>query len=233
MQSQIKKVLSILAISSGLIFSNLLFCAGAGIIPYIKRGGKVSFLLSIENRSKVGLVITDFGGGGGRDKETAAKEGYEETMGIFTVKHTKDILRKRNQAAGKSYFKRKMGSILSGSDRHYVTYFVDVTDKVKAFGGRKDTIDKLSYRLKNLKANRKFKKVPSSFKEKRGFIWLTKDELSNMIASNDSTRCFVLKNFRWSRNSSRPKAAIDQKHLKLYHRLRGILKGIPNVLNIL
>jgi len=227
---KIQKILSIMLIGASFVFSSLIY-SNAGIIPYINLGkGQISFLLSIENRGgKSGLCVTDFGGGGKKDKDTAAKEGFEETMGIFTTKGSEGLLyydkkKKKNvlntiaKKKGIKFFKDRMSSKKSFGERTYITYFVDVTDKVKKLGGRLDTLKAMENRLKRLKVDRKFKNISKSYKEKRGFVWVTKDDLLDVLKNNNDIDCFVLKNFRWSKGSAI--ADKNKKKLKLYHRIR-------------
>jgi len=224
MKRQIRKILSVLVVGSSFIFSSLIY-SDAGIIPYIiqKNNNKtyVNFLLSVEKRSGKN-VVTDFGGGGkGNQKDTAAKEGYEETMGMFTVRNANDLLKKKKAGVASLRERIQFGC----GNKNYKTYFVNVTDKMGK-RGRAEIVKGLSKRLAKLKVYKKFKgKTYAPYREKRGFVWLSKKELTNVINNNLDISCQVLSNFKYKKNLGAVMTKTPE-NLKLYWRLRDNLKSV-------
>ena len=153
----IRKSLGLLLLSfvTSILFSISLIFAdkhGAGIVPYCKNNqGDIYFLLGVDCHRPESW--TDFGGGAGhhhdnknasrflaRDKyfakKAAAKEGHEETMGVFSNCWQHPI---RDKARGEFFFERKLKSNHSVSytfpnGSTYTTFFVNVTQAVKDLG---------------------------------------------------------------------------------------------------
>lgn len=173
-----------------LICSIQVFAKGAGIVPFYRHtNGDVSFLLG-EDHHRRG-VWTDFGGKADKGEsfsDAAAREGHEETMGVFSGT-SKDP--KKNQSQGVEFFKKRIKKQLQvqSSKNDYKTYFVDVTDAVEVI--KKEAITRkfpfnsnLDAVIKKLKGTRdkigkKKDKKWGHYKEKIDFKWVTFEELQN------------------------------------------------------
>lgn len=158
---------------------------GAGILPFVKEKNQLFFLVS-EDRHRSG-VWTDFGGKGKARIDNAAKEGHEETMGIFTGHHKKPYLQRDNAIP---LLKQKLNEEKClrrrfPGDFEYATYLFDATKAVQRLDGMKKTI-KLFYstlaRLKEKESHR----VYHCYCEKVSFRWITKKELLQAIDKNES-----------------------------------------------
>lgn len=158
---------------------------GAGILPFIKVKNELFFLLS-EDKHRAGFW-TDFGGSGQANIENAAKEGHEETMGIFTGHHNKPHLQEDKALP---LLKRKLNEKKCLRRRfsdgfEYVTYLFDTTESVKCLGGMEKTINLFYNTLRKL--NKKWNRhIYCHYCEKTSFQWITKEKLLQAIDKNKS-----------------------------------------------
>jgi len=173
-----------------IFFSPILLFPSAGITPYIKIDGQIYFLLSVEKRytnKKPYICITDFGGRGPTTIKTAAKEGYEETMGIFTTKNIEHL--KKEKKAGVNFFiqnfKNKKSLIIG--NKNYKTFFIDITQAAIELTHNnpeniKNTIlNTLETRLIKLKSLEKFKNKFDEYREKIGFVLIKREDFIAMV----------------------------------------------------
>ena len=185
MNNKLLKNFSVSVVASSLFSIASIYPSGAGVIPYVKQQGQIHFLLG-EDYHRTGMW-TDFGESGQADKATAAKEGHEETMGVFAGEdprggkvYNRPIRRK---ATGETYFMRRLHNRhattihFSKTDR-YKTYFIDVTNAVCSLGGKRKAIQKLRkqrayWNKRRLEKGRKEYRV---FTEKIQFKWFTQNE---------------------------------------------------------
>ena len=135
----------------------------AGVLFYYKSNGTVFFLLGKDRRGK----WSDFGGKCEQEdftiNETAAREFYEETVGIvmnkFTVSH---ILKNNCYVIGRSYLNKPYYMFISE-----MTYKIRYTEQFKE-----------SYRyIKSILGNN------SPFCEKIDIQWISKDNIEKNLKS--------------------------------------------------
>jgi len=223
-----------LCIAAILIITNTIF-PSAGITPYVRLNEDIYFLLGVEKRKKQKneqICITDFGGYGTTDIHTAAREGYEETMGIFTAETIDDI--KKKKKIGMQYFIDRFETEKNFvfGNKKYKTHFINVTDKAKelvdghkksGIAGKDDTfletiIEALEDRLIRLCTNKKYKRKLRAYKEKRGYIFVKREDFITMIEKSDVSLCQAkfFTSFGVDPEEKVPQAEYIDVSLKLY-----------------
>ncbi len=159
---------------------------GAGILPFVKEKNQIFFLVS-EDRHRLG-VWTDFGGKGEANIDDAAKEGHEETMGIFTGHHKKPYRQKYDAIPLlKQKLNEKMCLRKHFFDCEYATYIFDATQSVRRLDGMEKTIKLFYSTLERLK-NKSNRYIYRCYSEKESFLWITKKELLQAIDKNKSIK---------------------------------------------
>ena len=145
---------------------------GAGILPYAQdQQGQIFFLLSRDHHD--GWV--DFGGAGQADKKTAAREGHEETMGVFTGHYREPV---RNCATACRAIEARLKSDNKMQYGGYASYLIDVTSTVKHHGGKANIRKLLEDTRRILRRKRG---IPGCYLEKRDFCWFSKQKLLRAI----------------------------------------------------
>ncbi len=140
---------------------------GAGIIPYIIEGGQLYFFLGTDSHKRANGYDAFSGAlDRGEDIKTgAAREGHEETMGIFSG--TQDDP-KAKAATGIAFLKSRIqDGLCTGS--HGTTLYINVTDRVQKIGGRDATLKLFNTTLANLKG----RGYAHEYTEKENFKWFT------------------------------------------------------------
>jgi len=145
----------------------------AGILPYYKdqKTKEIFVLLGKEGSGRDKGKWADFGGTGSANIQTAAKEGHEETMGVFTSTYKNP---KADKTKGIDRLKKKIkdnGTAYTWTTRSgftYKGYLLNVTKEVQNQGGRANTLKHFKDTLKNLKK----KNFPHEYIEKSDFSWV-------------------------------------------------------------
>ena len=194
-------MVSIFVFSVGVVYAS-----GAGVIPYYKKGGATYFLLGID-RHRPHDGWADLGGTGKPNKETAAKEGHEETMGTFS-KASKHPL--KDKKTGVTFFKSRLDDKYScyNSKSDFRIYFVNVTDRVDSQGGMSKVISHIHENYKKVfkkhkaEKERKIKEKKKAIKKKLGLkrewpkVVLSKKQISKAKKTKYSS--YIEKNkFVW------------------------------------
>jgi len=154
------------------LFPALLYSVGGGILPYVvqktKRTRTVYFLLGREAHGHAKGTWADFGGGGHKGetaKQTAIREGSEETMNIISPTFIRNYINTHKKAW-------KCGN----------TYLINIeklVGKNPNFNSRKKFIDRFDKKRKNLINAQNLKK--RGMREKDKFSWWKKGDLIGAI----------------------------------------------------
>lgn len=162
--------------------------SGSGIMPYTFKSGRAYVLLGQDSWTS---TWSNFGGGYDQktDKDlddTAAREGFEETMGVFLKPKEKDPHPEKNESAGKEYFKKLFhDEYVVYRKRQKAIFFVKVP-YVKASHFRR-----VFRRLERRKAK-------DIFLEKNAFAWVRLSRLKRAVENANPFIKISEKHTSWS-----------------------------------
>jgi len=225
------------------LFAVFLVCAvradaGAGVLPYVTHKNDPFILLSLEKRWPNGPVVwTDMGGGGRANKRTAAKEAFEELMGVGVPGDAwKKPFDPARYAAGTDCFLRKLSlnksctwdtrcepNAAEAQKAKYTTFFANMNDNSfgVTLGGRNAMIQKLRAQLAFWKRKHKqlYDRLPHGFTSVENF----ETKYSKFIEKRD------YRWFSWSEFCDLLKGRSVAGY-PMYHRLRTNINAHKDVL---
>jgi len=143
------KLTKLLVLATLLLSAMPVFCSG--ILPYIKKRGKIYFLISQEAGGRDKYKWADFGGDSKRGespRQAAAREAHEESGKIF------------GKFGGRKFWHR---AITGQYGRH--SFVADITHAVNKLGGKQAVL-------------RKLRKTKGGG-EKMNYLWISRQQLIN------------------------------------------------------
>jgi len=169
-----------------------------GVAFYCYDQGRVYFLVGQETNGE-----WDIFGGGAESKhgdrtveDAAAREGHEETDGVFDLLNRFAPNRYQNYnpilgaTAGIAFLRNRFNNnlICRTARSGATTYFVDVTDLVQRAGGRPQVINQMRRLLRELQRRRRNQRsVPYRYVEKTDFAWVDGRVFVNTITNDYQT----------------------------------------------
>ena len=186
-------------------------CGGSGIIPYTFKKGRAYIFLGKDSWDE---TWSNFGGGYEEQKDksfddTAAREGFEETMGVFLKPEAKDPNPESNETAGAAYFKNLFNDDYTVYRNKRPTIFFVQVPFIKASHFRRV--------LRSLEK----RNAEEIFLEKDAFAWVRLSRFKKAMETLEPSIKVSKKCTSWSSKDYKKKITLSWKFLRYLYLCNG------------